>query len=111
MTTAFELKSVIKKYSDFILGPLNLKLETGTVMGYIGPNGAGKTTTIYCLLNLIKTDGGEIEIFGQKTDDKNIEWKYDIGYVGDVHTFYEGWSVEKNLNFLSQFYPNWSKQY
>ncbi|MCB0296743.1 MAG: ABC transporter ATP-binding protein, partial [Calditrichaeota bacterium] len=41
-------------------------------------------------------------------DPNKPEWKLDIGYVGDVHVFYENWSGEKNLRFLSQFYPKWS---
>jgi ABC-2 type transport system ATP-binding protein len=30
--------------------------------------------------------------------------------VGDVHVFYERWTAEKNLRFLSRFYPNWSEK-
>lgn len=110
MNKAFELRDVVKTFSGFKLGPLNMKLEAGTVMGYIGPNGSGKTTTIQCLINLLKRNNGDIEIFGNSVDDKSIEWKYDIGYVGDVHTFYENWSGGKNLQFISQFYPNWSEK-
>ena len=34
-------------------------------MGFIGPNGAGKSTTIKLILNLMKRDSGEINIFGK----------------------------------------------
>ena len=108
---AFKLNDVIKTYPEFQLGPLNLQLEPGIVLGYIGPNGSGKTTTMHCMVGLVKTDAGEIEIFGRKNDPNKPEWKLDIGYVGDLHVFYENWSAEKNLRFLSQFYPNWSNQY
>lgn len=108
MTKAFEIRNVTKTFSEFRLGPLSLSLEPGTVLGYIGPNGSGKTTTLYSLVGLLKTDAGEIDIFGRPNDPNQPEWKLDIGYVGDKHTFYEGWSAAKNLKFLSQFYPNWS---
>jgi ABC-2 type transport system ATP-binding protein len=108
---AFKLNDVVKTYPEFQLGPLNLQLEPGIVLGYIGPNGSGKTTTMHCMVGLVKTDSGEIEIFGRKNDPNKPEWKLDIGYVGDLHVFYENWSAEKNLRFLSQFYPNWSNQY
>lgn len=108
---AFRLSNVVKTYPEFRLGPLNLELEPGIVLGYIGPNGSGKTTTMHCMVGLVKADSGEVEIFGRKNDPNKPEWKLDIGYVGDLHVFYENWSAEKNLRFLSQFYPNWSNQF
>jgi ABC-2 type transport system ATP-binding protein len=108
MAKAFEMRNVVKRYPEFQLGPLNLELEPGIVLGYIGPNGSGKTTTMHCLTGLVKADGGEMEIFGRRNNPNKPAWKLDMGYVGDVHVFYERWTAEKNLEFLSQFYPNWS---
>ena len=108
MANAFQLTNLIKNYPEFQLGPLNLELAPGTVLGYIGPNGSGKTTTMHCMVGLVKSDGGEVAIFGCKNNPNKPAWKLDIGYVGDVHVFYENWTGEKNLRFLSQFYPNWS---
>ena len=110
MTKAFRLKDVVKTYPEFQLGPLNFELEPGTVLGYIGPNGSGKTTTMHCLTGLVKADRGEMEMFGRRNNLHKPEWKLDIGYVGDVHVFYERWTAEKNLKFLSKFYPNWSDE-
>ena len=107
---AFEITSLVKKYPDFQLGPLDLTLEPGTVLGYIGPNGSGKTTTMHCLVGLVKAEAGEMKIFGTPNNPNKPEWKLDIGYVGDVHIFYENWTGAKNLKFLKQFYPNWSDE-
>ena len=110
MEKAFECRSVIKKYLDFTLGPIDLDLEPGVVLGLIGPNGAGKTTFINCLAGLLRSDSGEMNIFGRSNDLNQSEWKLDIGYVGDTHVFYERWSAEKNLHFVSQFYSDWSAE-
>jgi ABC-2 type transport system ATP-binding protein len=110
MKTAFQFKEVVKRYPEFQLGPLNLELEPGVVLGYIGPNGSGKTTTMHCLTGLVKADEGEMYVFGMPNHPNKPAWKLDIGYVGDIHVFYERWSGEKNLQFLSQFYPNWSHE-
>ena len=110
MVKAFQCFDTVKSYPEFRLGPLNLDLEPGMVLGYIGPNGSGKTTTMHCLVGLVRADSGTIEIFGRKNDPMKPQWKYDIGYVGDEHVFYERWSGEKNLKFVSQFYPNWSDE-
>lgn len=110
MQKAFAIRGMVKTYPGYKLGPLDLELEPGTVMGYIGPNGSGKSTTMHCLAGLVKADSGEMEIFGRVNDPQKPDWKTDIGYVGDVHAFYERWTGEKNLMFLSQFYPDWSNE-
>lgn len=108
MTKALEYREVIKKFPEFTLGPVNLDLEPGTVLGFIGPNGAGKTTTIQCLVGLLRPDAGDMRVFGRPVRPNDRSWKLDIGYVGDVQVFYENWTAEKNLAFFAGFYPNWS---
>jgi ABC-2 type transport system ATP-binding protein len=108
MEKAFQYKDVIKTFPGFKLGPLNVDLMPGTVLGFVGPNGSGKTTTIQCLVGLLRSDSGEMEVFGRPNALDQPDWKLDIGYVGDIQVFYERWTGQKNLDFLSQFYPNWS---
>lgn len=111
MKNAFKITGLKKTFYEFNLGPINLKLEHGRVMGYIGPNGSGKTTTMHCMVGLVKPDAGEVEIFGNPNDQNKTDWKLGIGYVGDKHVFYENWNGQKNLEFLSQFYPDWDNQF
>lgn len=108
MTSAFTLTDVVKTYPGFQLGPLSLDLEPGRVLGYVGPNASGKTTTFHCMMGLDRIKAGKIEIFGRETSPHRPAWKADIGYVGDLHVFHEGWTADKNLRFRSQFYPDWS---
>jgi ABC-2 type transport system ATP-binding protein len=108
MKTAFSLSGVVKTYPGFKLGPLSLDLAPGTVLAYIGPNASGKTTTFHCMMGLARPQAGKIEIFGRESGPSASGWKLEVGYVGDLHVFHEGWTAEKNLRFRSQFYPNWS---
>lgn len=110
MTKAFSIKNLVKTYPGFSLGPLDLDLEPGVVLGYVGPNASGKTTTFHCLTRLVRIDAGRMEIFGRENDPDDRAWKFDIGYVGDKHAFFEGWTGEANLGFRSQFYPDWSHE-
>lgn len=110
MTKAMSITDLVKTYSGFQLGPLSLDLEPGTVLGYIGPNASGKTTTFHCITGLERADGGRVDFFGKPNDPERPDWKLDIGYVGDRHAFFEGWSGEKNLAFRSRFYPGWSPE-
>ena len=43
---AIHLHNVSKRYPAFTLGPIDLTVPTGRVVGFIGENGAGKSTTI-----------------------------------------------------------------
>lgn len=105
---AFKLDGVEKSYTGYKLGSIDHILEPGIVQGYIGPNGSGKSTTLHCLTGLVKPEKGKIEIFGRENDPDDIRWKLDIGYVGDKLYFYDSWTAEKNIKFISKFYPNWS---
>jgi ABC-2 type transport system ATP-binding protein len=111
MEKAFECRRVVKKFLGFTLGPVDLDLEPGMVLGLIGPNGAGKTTFLQCLVGLLRANSGEIQIFGRINDLNRPQWKLDIGYVGDFQAFWdENESGRKNLGYLSQFYPDWSHE-
>lgn len=59
-----KLENVEKHYKQFNL-KCSLTVKPGCVTGLIGQNGSGKTTTFKCILNLIQTESGTIEIFGK----------------------------------------------
>jgi ABC-2 type transport system ATP-binding protein len=107
---AFALKGVVKRYPGFTLGPIDLTLEPGTVVGFVGPNGSGKTTTLNCIAGLVIPEAGSVDVFGRRSDHRAPAWKADIGVVGEMHGFYLGWTAEENLRFLSRFLPAWSDQ-
>jgi ABC-2 type transport system ATP-binding protein len=106
---ALKIENVVKAYPGFRLGPLSLDLDPGLVLGYIGPNASGKTTTFRCLTRLARIDSGSIKIFGRENRPNEVDWRHDIGYVGDNHVFFERWTGRANLAFRSSFYPTWSQ--
>ncbi|MFC1555226.1 ATP-binding cassette domain-containing protein, partial [candidate division KSB1 bacterium] len=108
---ALKCTELIKKYPGFQLGPINLEMEPGTVLGYIGPNGAGKTTTMHCIMGLVSIDGGNVELFGQPNDHNKPDWKNTVGYVGDAHPFYMDWPALKNLEVFSKMFSEWDSRF
>ncbi len=107
MSAAFSVSGLVKRYGDFTLGPLDLVLERGTVLGFIGPNGAGKTTTIHCLAGLVHPDAGSITIGDLPPEHWDPHWKQLVGFLGEERPFYENWTGSRNLAFLHSFYHRW----
>ena len=64
-TNNISVKNLSKKFADFTLDQVSFQVPKGRIVGFIGENGAGKSTTIRLILNELKKDGGEIEIFGR----------------------------------------------
>lgn len=112
MSTVLRLEGVAKHYQDFSLEGISFKLERGYVMGFIGPNGAGKSTTIKLIMNLVKRDGGVIEIFGRDNIRHELEVKEKIGFVYDTIPYYGVLTIEEMKSLIAPFYKNWNeKQY
>lgn len=105
---AFAIRGLCKSYRGFSLGPLDLELEPGTVLAMIGPNGAGKTTTLRSMMGLTRADAGQVDIFGRRNRPADPAWKLDVGFVSTEQGFRQRWTVARNLQALSGFYPEWS---
>ncbi len=65
MCEAIQTEGLQKRLGDFCLGPIDLQVPQGTVVGLVGSNGAGKTTLIKCLLGLAFPDEGAVSILGE----------------------------------------------
>jgi ABC-2 type transport system ATP-binding protein len=106
--SAARLSGLTKRFPGFQLGPLDLVLEPGTVLALVGPNGAGKTTTLNCMAGLMVADEGEVEVFDAPVHPSRVEYRRDVGYVGEESGFFQGWSARRNLAYLERLVPGWS---
>ena len=111
MENIIEIKNLKKKYDDkFELGKIDITIPKGVIVGLIGKNGAGKTTLIKLMLNIIKSDSGEIKIFGKdyKKEEKTI--KEDIGVVLDNMFFPELLNAKDINTSMKNIYKNWDSK-
>ena len=66
MTDVIQIQGLVKKFGSVrALDGLDLAVQEGEVHGFLGPNGAGKSTTIRVLLGLLRSDAGQVRLFGQ----------------------------------------------
>jgi ABC-2 type transport system ATP-binding protein len=107
MDNVLELKNVRKSYKGFALDGVSLSLPQGYILGLIGPNGAGKTTTIKILMNIVKREGGEVQVVGLDPQKNAKKVKNKVGYLGEEQYFYGNKTVSWTGEFVSAFYDNW----
>lgn len=81
-----DIRGLVKKFGSLhALDGLDLAVRRGEVHGFLGPNGAGKSTTIRVLLGLLRSDGGEVRLFGGDPWGQAAELHRRLAYVpGDV---------------------------
>ena len=106
MTNCIELKGLVKQYKTFTLGPIDLAVPGGSILGLIGENGAGKTTLIKSMLGIVNPSGGEVQLLGADPDHA----KEDIGVVMDDCFFSEYLRVKDVNTVLSRVYRGWDKR-
>ena len=107
MKNALEVSHLTKDYGSFKLDDVSFTVPGGTIMGLIGENGAGKSTTIKCILNLVRRDGGEIQVLGLDNLRDEQAVKAQVGVVLDETTFHDGLTAPQVGKILSKLYPNW----
>ena len=105
---AIEIKDLVKTFDSFKLGPVNLTIPKGTIVGYIGQNGAGKSTTIKLLLGLLRKDSGDIRLLDEENPN-SVELKDKLGPLTqkyyllrkNVHSYYNS-----NEDLCGNFFSN-----
>ena len=111
MKNVIEIKNLKKNYDNtFQLGEINLDIPSGCIVGLIGENGAGKTTLIKSILNIIKTDQGNIWIFGKDNQEEEVAIKEDVGVVLDNMFFPEILTANDIHNTMKDIYKTWDKE-
>jgi lipopolysaccharide export system ATP-binding protein len=104
-----ELLSLEKLYLKFgkkiILENLNLKLNTGQILGLLGPNGVGKSTIFNLIIGLIKPDYGTIKMNSQIINKFPIyerALRFKIGFVPQSGGFFQNLTVYENLMAVAE---------
>jgi ABC-2 type transport system ATP-binding protein len=100
------IKDMQKNYGDVkALKGISLDIPTGEVFGIVGPDGAGKTTLIRILAGVLGYDSGEAYIM-EKNLKENLDLiRNDIGYISQRFSLYGDLTVEENIDFFMNIFP------
>jgi ABC-2 type transport system ATP-binding protein len=94
----------------FRLGPLDLRVAPGEILGVMGPEGAGKTTLLRLLWGLLRPDKGSISIFGMEPHKDYVDIRLRAGYVWDIPYLYPALAARQFLLFIGSFYDSWQRR-
>ena len=98
-------KISLKFGRKIILDNLNLKLNSGQILGLLRPNGVGKTTIFNLITGLISPDFGSIFINSEKVNGFPIyqrTLKFKIGFVPQNGGFFHDLTVYENLKAIAE---------
>lgn len=113
MSDILNVSGLVKRYDQFTLDHIDLRVPEGSIIGFVGSNGAGKTTTIKAILGLISYDEGSIELFGTSCDStkSSTELRQRLGVVFDTLPFPTDCQLNDVALIGKAAYTNWDTAY
>jgi ABC-2 type transport system ATP-binding protein len=100
-----EINGLCKDFSgNLALAGLDLRLESGKILGLLGPNGSGKSTLLKTIAGLVKPAKGQVRIMGREPGRAT---KAHVSYLPEVDCLYRETTVAGTLQYFSTFYGDW----
>lgn len=107
MSAILECVNLSKNFNNLTaVSNLNLKLESGRIIGLLGPNGSGKTTLIKMASGLLAPTSGNLLINGMEP---GVETKKIVSYLPERTYFNNAMKVSEILNLFSDFYEDFDR--
>ncbi len=104
----FECNRLTKRYGKLTaLNSIDLKLESGRIVGLLGPNGSGKTTLIKLANRLLHPEEGELRIDGYLP---GVETKKIVSYLPDKDYLPDWMKTGQLLAFFSECYEDFDRE-
>ena len=99
-----EIKNLKKSFdSQDVLIDVSLKLFNGENLVVLGKSGTGKSVLIKCIVGLLNSNGGTINVFGKNVTTINRkdlgELRKKIGFLFQSGALYDSMTVKQNLEF------------
>lgn len=98
-----ETRDIVKQYKNRrVVNGINLKVETGSVVGMLGPNGAGKTTSFYTIAGFVSPDEGSVLLDGDDITSLPIHKRAlrGISYLAQDSSVFKKLTVRENVRIV-----------
>jgi phospholipid/cholesterol/gamma-HCH transport system ATP-binding protein len=99
-----DIKNLKKSFGNQdVLKNISLKLHNGENLVVLGKSGSGKSVLIKCIVGLLNSDAGEINVFGKNVTSLKRnelgEIRKSIGFLFQSSALYDSMTVQQNLEF------------
>ena len=99
-----EIKNLKKSFGEqAVLVNVSLKLFSGENLVVVGKSGSGKSVLIKCIVGLLNSDGGTINVFNRNVNTLNRrefgKLRQKIGFLFQSGALYDSMTVKQNLEF------------
>ena len=111
MTAAFAVAGLTKQHPGFQLGPIDLVLPPGEIMGLVGVNGAGKTTLLRLLAGLTAADAGRVEVLGQTLPGGQVAARRGLAFASEDMRLYRSRTLDWHIGLVRSLVPEWDETY
>jgi ABC-2 type transport system ATP-binding protein len=102
---AINVQNLKKRFGEIqAVNDVSFAIQAGEIFSLLGPNGAGKTTTISMISQLLKPDGGEIQVMGHPLRSEAMQARAALGVVPQDIALYPDLSARENLFFWGKMY-------
>ncbi len=94
---------MVKEYrTRRVVDQVDLRVQSGSIVGLLGPNGAGKTTTFYSIVGFIRPTTGSIFLDGTDITSLPIHRRASRGitYLAQEPSVFKKLTVEENIRIV-----------
>lgn len=107
MSTILGCRNLTKTYgAKKALDHINLKLDSGKIIGLLGPNGSGKTTILKLINRLLTVSDGQLLIDGMEP---GVKTKAIVAYLPERTYLNPNMKIYEILNYFSDFYEDFDR--
>ncbi len=93
-----ELKEISKRFDDFAIDSISLKVEKGDYFVLLGQSGSGKSVLLQIVAGLILQDSGLVMIDGKNCTIEKIQ-KRQTGYLFQDYALFPHLTVKENIAY------------
>jgi ABC-2 type transport system ATP-binding protein len=107
--SAIEARGLRKVFGSTVaLDSVDLRVQSGRIVGLIGPNGAGKTTALKAILGLTPYEG-ELSVLGRNPYIHRNEVMQEVCFIADVAVLPPWLKVSQALDFVGGVHPRFDR--